>query len=50
MNPNKCIVCVCEDLACLSHVIESIDSKLISVRLTLINDYSIISDLHIFVY
>ena len=36
---------VCEDLA---YVTESIDSKLISV--CLINDYSLIADLHIFVY
>ena len=31
-----------------TYVIESIDSKLISV--CLINDYSLIADLHIFVY
>ena len=43
-----CVVCVCEDLAYLSHAIESIDSKLISV--CLINDYSLNADLHIFVY
>ena len=41
-----CSVCVCEDLAWLSHT--SIDSKLISV--CLINDYSLIADLNIFVY
>ena len=38
-------VCVCEDF---TYVMESIDSKLISV--CLINDYSLIADLHIFVY
>ena len=45
MNPNECVVCVCEDF---TYKIESIDSKLISV--CLINDYSLIADLHIFVY
>ena len=41
---------VCADLASLSHarVIEVIESKLISV--CLINDYSLIADLHIFAY
>ena len=41
---------VCADLASLPHtyVIEFIESKLIS--LCLINDYSLIADLHIFVY
>ena len=44
-----CVVCVCEDLASLfTYVIGSIDLKLISV--CLINDYSLIADLHIFVY
>ena len=38
---------MCVDLASLSHI-NSIDSKLISV--SLINDYSLIADLHIFVY
>ena len=41
MNPNECVLCV-------TYVIESIDSKLISV--CLINDYLFIADLHIFVY
>ena len=36
-------VCVCEE-----YVIESIDSTLISV--CLINDYTLIADLHLFVY
>ena len=39
-----CVVCVSEELASL----ESIDSNLISV--CLINDYSLIADLHIYVY
>ena len=44
MNPNECV------LICISftYVIESIDSKLISV--CLFNDYSLIADLHTFVY
>ena len=42
-----CSVCVCEDLS-FTYVIESIDSILISV--CLINDHSLIAELHIFVY
>ena len=45
MNPNEC---VWRFGISFTHVIESIDSKLISV--CLINDYSIIADLHKFVY
>ena len=46
---NVYCVCVCvKILRLFTYVIESIDSKLISVRL--INDYSLIADLHIFVY
>ena len=47
---NKCVLYVCADLAFLSHTCWKvcIDSKLISV--CLIYDYSLISDLHIFVY
>ena len=41
-----CVMCVCVNL--VSYVIEGIDSKVISV--CLINDYSLIADLHIFVY
>ena len=49
MNPNECVYCVCVKIWRVFHiVIESIDSKLISV--CLINDYSPIADLHIFVY
>ena len=42
------VVCVCRFGISFIYVIESIDSKLISV--CLINDYSLIADLHIFVY
>ena len=41
-------MCVYIYLAWLSHKIEGIDSKVISV--CLINDYSLIADLHIIVY
>ena len=45
MNPNECVLCVC---VCEDFVIESKDLKLITV--CLIKDYSLIADLHIFVY
>ena len=41
-------MCVCRFGISFTYVIEGIDSKLISVCLT--NDYSLIADLHIFVY
>ena len=41
-------MCVCIFGVTFTNVIEGIDSKLISV--CLINDYSLTSDLHIFVY
>ena len=41
-------LCVCRFGISFTYVIESIDFKLISV--CLINDYSLIADLHIFVY
>ena len=43
-----CVVGVCRFGISFTYVIEGIDSKLIYV--CLINDYSIIADLHIFVY
>ena len=43
-----CSVCVGRFGMTFTYAIESIDSKLISV--CLINDYSLIADLHIFVY
>ena len=46
MNPNESVLCV--KIWRLFHIRESIDSKLISV--CLINDYSLIADLYIFVY
>ena len=46
-TPNEC-VCVWRFGVSFTYMIESIDSKLISV--CLINDYSLIADLHIFVY
>ena len=51
-TPNETLMsvcCVCEKIGIsFTNLIESIDSKLISV--SLINDYSHIADLHIFVY
>ena len=47
MNPNECVLCV-KILRPFTNVIESRDSKLISV--CLINDYSLIANLRIFVY
>ena len=44
-TPNECVLCVCVKIWYLFHIH---DSKLISV--CLINDYSLIADLHIFVY
>ena len=43
-----CSVCVSRFGVTFTYAIESIDSKLIYVYL--INDYSLIADLHIFVY
>ena len=43
-----CIVCVCRFGISFTYVIEGIDSKLISVCLN--KKYSLIADLHIFVY
>ena len=43
-----CVVCVCRFGVVFTYVIEGIDSKVISV--CLVNDYSLIADLHIFVY
>ena len=45
---NVSCVCVCRFGVIFTYVIEGIDSKVISV--CLINDYSLIADLHIFVY
>ena len=45
MNPNECVR---RFGISFTYMIESIDSKLISV--CLINDYLLIADLHIFVY
>ena len=51
-TPNEpkwvCVVCVWRVGVTFTYAIESIDSKLISV--CLISDYSLIADLHIFVY
>ena len=50
-TPNRslmCCVCVCRFCISFTYVIEGIESKLISVFV--INDYSLIADLHIFVY
>ena len=43
-----CVVCVCRFGVIFTYVIEGIDSKVISV--CLINNYSLIADLHTFVY
>ena len=43
-----CFVCVCRFGISFTYMIEGIETKLISV--CLINDYSLIADLHIFVY
>ena len=43
-----CVVCVCRFGVIFTYIIEGIDSKVIS--LCLINEYSLIADLHIFVY
>ena len=43
-----CVVCVCIFSVILTYTIEGIISKVISV--CLINDHSLIADLHIFVY
>ena len=49
MKPKECVLWVCVKIWHIFHnVIESIDSKLISV--CLINNYSLIADLHIFIY
>ena len=50
MNPNECVLCVCVYRfgVIFAYVVEGIDSKVIFV--CLINDYSLIADLHIFVY
>ena len=48
MNPKECVLRVLRFGISFTNVIESINSKLISV--SLINDYSLIADLHIFVY
>ena len=45
---NECVLCVCRFGISFIYVINSIDSKLISV--CLITDYSLIAYLHIFVY
>ena len=45
---NVCCVCVCRFGVIFTYVIEGIDPKVISV--CLIKDYSLIADLHIFVY
>ena len=42
------VVCVCRFGISFTNILESIDSKLIYV--CLINDYSLIADLHMFVY
>ena len=43
-----CVICVCRFGISFTYVIEGIDLKLISV--CLVNDFSLIADLHIFVY
>ena len=48
MNPNECVLCVCRFGVIFTYVKEGIDSKVIYV--CLINDYSLIANLHIFVY
>ena len=44
---NECVLCVCRFGISFTYMIEDIESKLISV--CLINDYSLIANLHIFV-
>ena len=50
MNPNECVSCVCAFSfgVIFTYVIEGIDPNVISV--CLIDDYSLIADLCIFVY
>ena len=48
MNPNECVLCVKIWHLFLIYVIESIDSKLISV--CFINDYSLIADLNTYLF
>ena len=50
MNLNVCVLCVCVCIfgVIFTYVIEGIHLKVISVFL--INDYSLIADLYIFVY
>ena len=47
MNPNEC-VCLCRFGVIFTYVIEGINSKVISA--CLINEYSLIADLYLFVY